>query len=70
MYQLKPYFKLWLSTIIFKISNHEIRSIFRQIEKIAIKLTETQSHLHFNECCLNIYIYIKEGCILLNKSYI
>ena len=31
---------------------------FREVEKVALKICPLNSHLSFNETCLNIYIYV------------
>ena len=61
------YCSFWLSKVIFKLSKDEVKSKYRDIEKLSIKISEIRSHLSFNECCeingllpnyTNIYIYI------------
>lgn len=61
------HFAVWLSRIIFKTSNGEIKVLYRKLEKTALKIVKNESHRKFNECCLindllptytNIYIYV------------
>lgn len=42
----------WLSKIIIKISNDEIKHHFRNIERTAIRLITNKCHLSFNQCCI------------------
>jgi len=46
-------FTYWLSLSILKTSPPSIKLKYREVEKIAIKLAKTESHLLFNETCLN-----------------
>ena len=52
------FLSLWLSFVIFRISNEEIKLKFREIERLSLKIVNLSCHLSFNETCLNIYIYI------------
>ena len=69
MEHYKSFATLWMSKVITKLINGNVRKLFREVEKKSIKLIETKSHRAFNECCLNnnllpnytnicIYIYI------------
>ena len=67
MEHYKSFATLWMSKVITKLINGNVRKLFRNIEKKSIKLIETKSHRAFNECCLNnnflpnytnVYIYI------------
>ena len=67
------FLSLWLSFVILRISNEEIKLKFRKIERISLKIVHLSCHLSFNETCLdnsllpqytNIYIYK-----LTNKKY-
>lgn len=46
------HFAVWLSRIIFKTSNGEIKVLYRKLEKTALKIVKNESHRKFNECCL------------------
>ena len=65
------YLSLWLSFVILRISNEEIKLKFREIERISLKIVNLSCHLSFNETCFNnsllptytniytcIYVYI------------
>ena len=67
MDSIKSFSTFWLSKIILKIVDNNIKTLFREIEKKSIKFIEVSSHRAFNECCLNnnllpnytnIYIYM------------
>ena len=53
MEHYKSFATLWMSKVITKVINGNVRKLFRDIEKKSIKLIETKSHSAFNECCLN-----------------
>ena len=44
---------LWYSKIAFRFLSDENKKIFRQLEKVSLKIISAQSHLSFNETCLN-----------------
>ena len=57
----------WLSKVILKISDLNIKNKFRKLERISLKIAAVKSHLMFNETCLNnnllpkytnIYVYM------------
>ena len=48
----------WKSFIIVGISSEGTKLKFRDIEKVALKICLLNSHLSFNETCMNMYIYI------------
>jgi len=43
----------WLSLTILRSSNRPTLVLFRELERINIKLEKARSHLSFNETCLN-----------------
>ena len=60
----------WLSRIILKVSQVDIKHKYRELEKITIKIIKDESHLAFNLACLQnnllpIYtnIYIKANFV-------
>ena len=69
---MRSFIVIWMSKVILKILPADIKSLFRLIEKNAIKLCTLKSHQAFNSTCLNnnllpnytnIYIYIFSGYI-------
>ena len=57
----------WLSRTVFKTSSNDVKRMFRDLEKLNLKLVSLESHRTFNETCINndllptytnIYIYI------------
>ena len=55
---INKYLSLWLSFVILRISNEEVKLKFREIERMSQKIVNLSFHLSFNETCLNTYIYI------------
>ena len=53
MEHYKSFATLWMSKVITKLINGNVRKLFRDIEKKSIKLIEIKSHRAFNECCFN-----------------
>jgi len=49
---IKSYLTLWFSKIVLKTSPPEIKSTFRNIEKLKHKIIRLQCHRSFNETCL------------------
>jgi len=67
MQKLLNFTKKWLSFIILRTANREIKLAYRSLENVAVKLAKMGEHLAFNETCkinsllptyTNIYIYI------------
>ena len=48
----------WMSFVVLRISSEAVKLKFREVEKVALKICSLNSHLSFNETCLNIHIYI------------
>ena len=59
----------WLSRTVFKTSSNDVKRMFRDLEKLNLKLVSLESHRTFNETCINndllptytnidIYVYI------------
>ena len=53
----EKFFSAWMSSVILRICSEAAKSKFREVEKVALKICLLNSHLSFNETCLNIYIY-------------
>jgi hypothetical protein len=53
MENINVFLTFWLSKVILKISNNNIKLKFREIEKRSIKLLEVKCHRIFNETCIN-----------------
>jgi len=73
------YIVKWLSFIILKNTNRDVLKLFRDLERIKIKLVKKRSHLVFNQTCLNnkllptytnIYICICRQQIIYNTRFI
>ena len=47
-----------LSFSILNSCSADVKNVYKNIEKISIKIVAVNSHQSFNETCLNIYIYI------------
>ena len=43
----------WMSFVILRISSEAAKLKFREVEKVALKICFLNSHLSFNETCLN-----------------
>ena len=52
----KKFVSTWMSFIILRISSEGTKLKFREIEKVALKICLLNSHLSFNETCMNIII--------------
>ena len=48
----------WLSRTVFKTSSNDVKRMFRDLEKLNLKLVSLESHRTFNETCINIFICI------------
>ena len=48
----------WMSFVILSISSEGTKLKFQEVEKVALKISLLNSHLFFNETCLNIHTYI------------
>jgi len=61
----------WLSRTVLKTSNADVdvKRMFREQEKLQLKLVSLKSHRTFNENCLNIYICIVYTYNHSNKLY-
>jgi len=49
---IKPYLTKWFSKIVLKVSSPDIKSCFRNIEKLKLKIIRLECHRSFNETCL------------------
>ena len=57
--RIKSYCIKWLSFIVLKTLSKDETSIFRNLEKLEIRIIKLISHLDFNQTCyIYIYIYI------------
>ena len=52
----------FIRNLIRKTSSADIKRMFREPEKLQLKLASLKSHRTFNETCLNIYKCIVENC--------
>ena len=57
---VKPAVIKWLSRTVFKTSSNDVKRMFRDLEKLNLKLVSLESHRTFNETC--IYLYIHNLC--------
>ena len=46
----------WLSRTVLKTSSADIKRLFRELEKLQLKLVSLKSHRTFNETCVYKYI--------------
>ena len=54
--------------MIFKCANSDIKTHFKEIEKLLIKVTKLEQHLNFNYQCIYIYIYIIVNKLLMTNG--
>ena len=60
----------WMSFVILRISSEAAKLKFREVEKVALKICFLNSHLSFNETCLNNKLLPTFTCIIYIYIYI
>ena len=67
------YLKLWLSFVMLKFCNEEVKLKSREMERISLKIVNLSCHLSLNETCLDVYIFIrflfKDSQVLCYKKF-